>query len=243
MSHSTASVSVSGSDTLHAQRALFCGVCKNAGKPREVCIGHCVSLDASGAQICPTVAGFECRYCHDLGHTIRHCPKLSNQRVTEGPPARPQRPNKPRPEVDESGFTTVEVKRRRDAGPCISTTDNTLRMGGGGAYAIFNDSAGPKELHTKPKLEIMGPKPCEAQKPVAACWGGKKAAVLNEFTKAIQQAERPAVFCLERDAVAHGADSWDDWGSEEPAPQVSQVIRDSWEEEEELVAAFKANKK
>ena len=61
-----------------APRTPFCSVCKKAGKTESEYTSHFVR-DSPGPQgriVCPTLLSTECRYCHDLGHTKTHCPKL-----------------------------------------------------------------------------------------------------------------------------------------------------------------------
>jgi hypothetical protein len=61
-----------------------CVVCKNHGKFNPV--GH------KPGPNCPTIQGFECGYCHEYGHTIRHCQHL-NSRTSK----KTQEPPKPKP--------------------------------------------------------------------------------------------------------------------------------------------------
>ena len=52
----------------HAMKALFCAFCKNLGKSKLEC--------AHSIKTCIVLKNTECRYCHELGHTKSHCPKL-----------------------------------------------------------------------------------------------------------------------------------------------------------------------
>jgi len=61
-----------------APRTPFCSVCKKAGKTESEYTSHFVRNmpGPQGLIVCPTLLSTECRYCHDLGHTKTHCPKL-----------------------------------------------------------------------------------------------------------------------------------------------------------------------
>ncbi len=61
-----------------APQQKFCAYCKAKGLPESVFTTHFVK-DAPGPKgkvICPELLKNECGYCHDLGHTPKHCPKL-----------------------------------------------------------------------------------------------------------------------------------------------------------------------
>ena len=60
------------------QRTPFCSFCKHAGKSHAEYTSH-YPKDRPGPEgkvICPTILASECSYCHEKGHTKRHCPKL-----------------------------------------------------------------------------------------------------------------------------------------------------------------------
>lgn len=60
-------------------RNPFCGICKKAGKSHSVYTSHYVRDKPNGKVVCPTLLSTECRYCHELGHTKAHCPKLAEK--------------------------------------------------------------------------------------------------------------------------------------------------------------------
>ena len=65
-------------------RTPFCSFCKHAGKSYAEYTSH-YPKDRPGPEgkvICPTILASECSYCHEKGHTKRHCSKLKqrNQR-------------------------------------------------------------------------------------------------------------------------------------------------------------------
>jgi Nanos RNA binding domain len=53
-----------------------CKICKDAGKSVEEYSSHWPK-DNKGQVVCITLLNQECRYCHDKGHTPKHCPKLA----------------------------------------------------------------------------------------------------------------------------------------------------------------------
>lgn len=57
---------------------MFCPACKSAGKPESVYTSHFTKSEPgpNGTVVCPTLLEQECRYCHELGHTPKHCPKI-----------------------------------------------------------------------------------------------------------------------------------------------------------------------
>ena len=62
-----------------APRTPFCGICKKAGKTQQEFTSHFVRDAPNGKVVCPTLLSTECRYCHDMGHTKTHCPKLADK--------------------------------------------------------------------------------------------------------------------------------------------------------------------
>jgi hypothetical protein len=56
-----------------------CKVCMDAGKSVEEYSSHWPK-DNKGQVVCMTLLSQECRYCHDNGHTPKHCPKLAKDK-------------------------------------------------------------------------------------------------------------------------------------------------------------------
>ena len=56
----------------------FCKWCFDAGKSEREYTSHYIkdSRGPNGRVICPTLLAHECRFCHETGHTKRHCHKL-----------------------------------------------------------------------------------------------------------------------------------------------------------------------
>lgn len=62
----------------------FCKVCHDAGKPESVYTSHCVKTynvkTGKTDTTCPTLLALECRYCWKLGHTVKFCPVLEQNK-------------------------------------------------------------------------------------------------------------------------------------------------------------------
>ena len=53
-----------------------CKVCKDAGKTGQEYGSHWPK-DKDGVTVCPTLLSQECRYCEEMGHTVKYCPVLA----------------------------------------------------------------------------------------------------------------------------------------------------------------------
>ena len=54
---------------------MFCKVCKDAGKTETEYTSHYVK-DKTGKTTCPTLLNQACKYCKELGHTVKFCKTL-----------------------------------------------------------------------------------------------------------------------------------------------------------------------
>jgi hypothetical protein len=63
----------------------YCKVCHDTGKPESVYRSHYVKSapGANGVIVCPTLASLECKYCHQKGHTVKHCTVLADRKKQE----------------------------------------------------------------------------------------------------------------------------------------------------------------
>ena len=61
-------------------RTPFCSVCMQAGKPKSEYSTHYTMSEPGprGVVVCPYLLSLECRYCHELGHTPKYCPKAKS---------------------------------------------------------------------------------------------------------------------------------------------------------------------
>lgn len=89
---------------------MFCNVCKQAGKSEEMYTSHYVKDQPgpNGVVVCPTLLSQNCRYCGDIGHTPKYCPKITETSEIKrtNDTKRYGRP-KPRILIDDEGFTHV----------------------------------------------------------------------------------------------------------------------------------------
>ena len=61
-----------------------CKVCYDAGKPATDYNSHYVkSLDRSKVT-CPVILAIKCRYCGEMGHTLKYCAKLLSKEKKRG---------------------------------------------------------------------------------------------------------------------------------------------------------------
>ena len=68
----------------NSSKKPFCKVCHDAGKPESVYTSHCVKTynikTGKTDTTCPTLMALECRYCWKLGHTVKFCPVLEENK-------------------------------------------------------------------------------------------------------------------------------------------------------------------
>ena len=59
----------------------FCKVCFNAGKPESEYRSHFVKseIGRNGYVVCPLIKSLKCKYCREMGHTVKYCPVLENR--------------------------------------------------------------------------------------------------------------------------------------------------------------------
>lgn len=70
----------------------FCKICFDAGKPESQYTSHYIrkTTDPNSAITCPILLATECRYCHQMGHTISRCTlREQNNRARDAPAPRP----------------------------------------------------------------------------------------------------------------------------------------------------------
>ena len=112
------------------QKGPFCNVCHNAGKPEEVYTSHFVKDKPNGVVVCPTLLNQKCRYCHEKGHTPKHCPKLAAKRDHERSvqPATSYRSAQQEQPMSANQRLQVE-KARLAANGCIASAATTPLQG------------------------------------------------------------------------------------------------------------------
>mgnify|MGYP001329276074 CR=1 FL=1 len=87
--------------------------------------------DRQGKVVCPKLLSTECKYCHEKGHTIRHCPILKERKSNRNNFRRQER----RDEVDNDGFHTIRRKNRNNNSKKIKNTP----VAKVNKFQVFND--------------------------------------------------------------------------------------------------------
>ena len=100
---------------MNQNKKPVCKVCRDAGKPESVYTSHFVKSMNRCQIICPTLLNIKCRYCEEIGHTVKYCKSLNNQ------PSRSSRSA-----YEKVSQTTVDQPSRssRSAYEKVSQTDN-----------------------------------------------------------------------------------------------------------------------
>jgi hypothetical protein len=88
----------------------YCKFCHDTGKPESIYRSHYVKTapGPNGVIVCPTLANQECRYCHQKGHTVKHCSVLEERKKQEEREAK-RNVKKQEPTIKEKVTTTVNI--------------------------------------------------------------------------------------------------------------------------------------
>lgn len=118
------------SASLRRARNPFCGVCKKAGKAHSVYTSHFVRDKPNGKIVCPTLLSTECRYCHDLGHTKTHCPKLAEKAQRRSRYEKQQRTYLKKQKAEDSLRAQVEAAQQEQGQTFIAMNygNSTVRI-------------------------------------------------------------------------------------------------------------------
>tara|TARA_X000000950_G_scaffold239160_1_gene291593 strand:+ start:85 stop:900 length:816 start_codon:yes stop_codon:yes gene_type:complete len=92
--------------------------------------------DRQGKVVCPKLLSVKCKYCHETGHTIRHCPILKEKKMNRNQDRRERRRNR---EVDEDGFKIVQRKMQYKKQEITKITVQKNK------FDVFDDSEEEKE--------------------------------------------------------------------------------------------------
>jgi hypothetical protein len=116
------------------RNAMYCKVCADAKKPADVIASHNVK-DASGKNTCPTLASQSCKYCKEVGHTVKYCKSLAekNKIAAYVPPAnKPDRVVRPDTIPNANGFSALyqdseeeEEEEEHESFPALSMAKMT----------------------------------------------------------------------------------------------------------------------
>ena len=128
---------------------MSCGFCRNLNLPFN---GH-------AARTCPELAKTECRYCHELGHTVKQCPNLKHTHRQE---PRRQEPRKQEPRKQ----------------PVLRET----KIVAPNPFSASNVEMPGEEASRLRRLEEGQPKK-QFAKPLAGVWGKNKAVDLVSANK------------------------------------------------------------
>jgi len=173
-----------------ASRTPFCAICKKAGKTQQEFNSHFVRDAPNGNVVCPTLLSTECRYCHDLGHTKTHCPKLADKARRQSLYEKKQRANdkkfkaenrlRAQVEAAQAGqgetFLTMSYGRTSIRMPIkcqpVSKKGRKTAPVGSTFAAFCSDS----ESDDEEIMLVNGPAVAQAVKP-AGVWGNGAAAI------------------------------------------------------------------
>ena len=88
----------------------YCKVCHDTGKPESIYRSHYVKTapGPNGVIVCPTLANLECRYCHQKGHTVKHCTVLEERKKQEEKEAK-RKEKKQEPAAIKEKVITTEI--------------------------------------------------------------------------------------------------------------------------------------
>lgn len=162
------------------QRTPFCSFCKHAGKSYAEYTSH-YPKDRPGPEgkvICPTILATECSYCHEKGHTKRHCQKLRqrNQGSNGVVRARVLKCEAPQPRNSLFGYITnatkggdnwTKVGGKADVKVAEKKAPVAIRHYATNAFNTLADSDDEDDVAVK---ETLGPKVVRAVKP-SGVWG------------------------------------------------------------------------
>ena len=123
-------------------REPFCKVCYDMGKPAAEYTSHWVRDRPGGKVTCPQLLKQECRYCHEQGHTPKHCPALKKRDARRLLGVQRQAPRRP----------TRPLRRAPAASPPSVVPESESKFA-----ALESDSESDTE--EAPKLEIKVPRP------------------------------------------------------------------------------------
>lgn len=132
----------------------FCKICFDAGKPESQYTSHYIrkTTDPNSAITCPILLATECRYCHQMGHTISRCTlREQNNRARDAPAPRPVAVAAPAP-----------VSTPRPVAVAVSTT----RQSNSRFAALDDDEEETVSSTTVPASLTIAPAPLSAPQPV-----------------------------------------------------------------------------
>lgn len=136
----------------------FCKICFDAGKPESQYTSHYIrkTTDPNSAITCPILLATECRYCHQMGHTISRCTlREQNNRARDAPAQAPR-------QVQASSTRPVQASSTRPVAVAVSTT----RQSNSRFAALDDDEEETVSSTTVPASLTIAPAPLSAPQPV-----------------------------------------------------------------------------
>jgi len=133
--------------SVHTSTSKFCGFCKNLGKPVSVYCSHVV-------KDCVELANTECRYCHELGHTVKQCPKNRGHRRPEPRRPEPRRPEPRHPEPRRPEPRRLEPIIKSDPRNVFAQMSDDCEMPGDKSKRL--DEGCPAKQYSKPIAGAWG---------------------------------------------------------------------------------------
>lgn len=132
----------------------FCKVCFDAGKTESEYTSHYVrkTPDPNSELLCPVLKATECRYCHQMGHTISRCAvreqNNSRRRPDVAPVVQQQQPQ----------VAPVQVAQQQQQVPVVKKSNNK--------YAAFEEDDEEEVVHEQVQVEAHLVKQEQVQAPI-----------------------------------------------------------------------------
>jgi len=129
--------------------------------------------DRQGKVVCPKLLSTECKYCHEKGHTIRHCQILKEKKSNRNNGRRQER----KVQVDNDGFHTIRRKTRNNTSKKIKNTTVTKVN----KFQILNDIE-EEEERKEEKLNKEWPSLSIASLPETDKWSVSKSCIKDTIS-------------------------------------------------------------
>lgn len=127
----------------------YCKVCHDAGLTEDIYTSHFIrkSKDPNSPVVCPTLLGQNCRYCLQLGHTVKYCPVLLNK-------------NKIITQTQTPQTLTPQTHYPKKLNTKINTTQQTQTPSNiFNAFILYSDDEDEDEKQEYKQTETIKPKP------------------------------------------------------------------------------------
>ena len=141
-------MSRNNNNTKQQSNKPFCKVCFDAGKTESEYTSHYVrkTTDPNSELLCPVLKATECRYCHQMGHTISRCSVREQNNSRRRPDVAPQQ-------------APVQVAQQQQA-PVVKKSNNK--------YAAFEEDDEEEVVHVQEQAQVDAPLALASQVQVQA---------------------------------------------------------------------------